>query len=124
MYSFNFPNMLDHTSASVISDKEAIKSNMIALLSTERGTLTGDPYFGCQLNKYLFEQSNSIVVDLLIDELYATIITFMPQVYLTRKDITIFNSKSTLYASIRYTYVVDNTSDLFVIKLNESTEQD
>lgn len=124
MYSFGFPRMLNHTTANLFQDKEAIRSNMILLLSSERDTLFGDPYFGCQLKKYLFEQSNSIVVDLLIDQLYTTIITFMPQVGITRKDITVYTDNTTIYAQIKYYYIIDNTSDLFTIKLTESIEEE
>ena len=124
MYSFGFPRMLNHTTANLIEDKEAIRSNMLLLLSSERDTLFGDPYFGCQLKKYLFEQSNSIVPDLLIDQLYTTIVTFMPQVFVRRKDIKVYVSGTIIYADVKYYYVVDNTSDLFTIKLTESIEED
>lgn len=123
MYSFAFPRMIGSSSANLLKDKEAIRSNMILLLSSERDTLFGDPYFGCQLKKYLFEQSGSIVPDLLIDELYTTIKTFMPQVHITRKDIKVYVSKTTLYADIKYYYIIDNTSDLFTIKLTESSDE-
>lgn len=124
MYSFGFPRMLNHTTANLIADKEAIRSNMLLLLSSERDTLFGDPYFGCQLKKYLFEQSNSIVPDLLIDQLYTTIVTFMPQVFVRRKDIKVYISGTVICADVKYYYVVDNTSDLFTIKLTESIEED
>lgn len=124
MYSFSFPRMFSHTTANLVQDKEAIRSNMILLLSSERETLFGDPYFGSELKKYIFEQSNAIIVDLLIDELYTTIVTFMPQVYLTRKDIKVLSSKNALFAEINYYYTLDNTSDLFTIKLTEVSEDD
>lgn len=123
MYSFAFPHMLNHMSANLVQDKDAIRSNMILLLSSERDTLFGDPYFGSELKKYIFEQSGSIIPDLLIDEFYTTIITFMPQVFLTRKDITVFVDKNILYADIYYYYTIDNTSDLFTIKLTEATDE-
>lgn len=123
MYSFAFPNMFNTTQAILLEDKDAIRSNMILLLSSERRTLFGDPYYGSELRKYIFEQRNSIVVDLLIDELYSTIVMFMPQVYLTRKDITIYSAKNQLFAEIRYHYIIDNTSDLFTIRLTEVTEE-
>ena len=123
MYSFGFPKMFNNTTSNLVKDKDAIRSNMILLLSSERETLFGDPFYGSQLKKYIFEQSTSIVADLLIDELYTTIITFMPQVFLTRKDIEVFTSKNMLFARINYWYVADNTSDLFTIKLTESTEE-
>lgn len=123
MYSFAFPRMLNSTTANLLKDKDAIRSNMILLLSSERDTLFGDPYYGAELKKYIFEQSNAIVPDLLIDELYTTIKTFMPQVFLTRKDIDVYVVKTTLYADIKYYYIIDNTSDLFTIKLTESTTE-
>lgn len=123
MYSFAFPKMLNSNTAKLLTDKEAIRSNMILLLSSERETLFGDPYYGAQLKKYLFEQSGSIVADLLIDELYTTIKTFMPQVYLTRKDIKVYAVRTALYADINYYYIRDNTSDLFTIKLTEYSEE-
>ena len=123
MYSFGFPNMLNYTTANLLQDKEAIRSNMILLLSSERSTLFGDPFYGAQLKKYLFEQAGAIVPDLLIDELYTTIKTFMPQVYLTRKDIHIYVVKNAIYADINYYYVIDNTSDLFTIMLTQYDEE-
>ena len=123
MYSFAFPRMFNHTTSNLVQDKDAIRSNLILLLSSERATLFGDPYFGSELKKYIFEQSNSIIVDLLIDELYTAIATFMPQIFLTRKDITIYSSDTSIFAEIRYQYTLDNTSDLFVIKLTESEEE-
>lgn len=121
MYSFSFPKMFNYTTASLLKDKEAVRSNMLLLLSTELNTLFGDPYFGCELKKYIFEQSNSILVDILVDHIYTTIITFMPQVTLKRSDITIYSSETKLFAEINYTYIVDKTSDLFIIKLTESS---
>lgn len=123
MYSFAFPKMFNDTTANLVKDKEAIRSNMLRLLSTERNTLFGDPYFGTLLKKYFFEQANALIVDLLIDELYTTIVTFMPQVYINRKDITIYNSKTTIFAEIRYTYILDNTTDLFTIRLTQGDSE-
>ena len=110
MYSFGFPRMLNSNTSNLLQDKEAVRSNMILLLSSERNTLFGDPYFGAELRKYIFEQAGSIVPDLLIDALYTTIRTFMPQVYLTRKDISVYVSKKTLYADINYYYIILSSS--------------
>lgn len=123
MFSFSFPQMFTQTTSRLVEDKEAIRSNMILLLSSERGTLFGDPYFGTLLKKYIFEQSSSIVPDLLIDELYTTIVTFMPQVIVKRKDIKVYTDGIGLFAEIRYTYALDNTSDLFTIMLTQSENE-
>ena len=122
MYSFSFPNMFTTGSAKLVEDKAAIRSNLVLLLSSEQKTLFGDPYFGCQLRKCLYEQSDSLIVDILIDHIYTTIKTFMPQVYLSRKDIRILAKRTSIVAEIRYYHVLDNTSDLFSIRLTETAE--
>lgn len=124
MYSLAFPKLFNHTTANLVPDKDAIRSNMLLLLSSEKSTLFGDPYFGCQLKKYIYEQTNSIVVDLLIDELYTSIVTFMPQVIITRKDISVYAANKTLYAEISYRYALDNTTDLFTIRLTDPETED
>ena len=120
MYSFNFPNMLNGVSSNTIEGIEAVRSNMKLLLASEKMSHFGDPYFGSQLKRALFEQSSSIIVDLMIDEIYSTLITFIPQIYLTRKDITIKCKKTELFAEIRYVYLPDNVSDLYIISLTKS----
>lgn len=121
MYSFNFPNMLNSVTSNLLQDKDAVKSNLTLLLSSERTSLFGDPYFGTKLKQAFFEQADTVIADLLIDEIYTTILTFMPQIYLTRKDIIITTNGTDLFAEIKYIYVPDNTADLYVISLTQDS---
>jgi phage baseplate assembly protein W len=120
MYSFNFPNMLNNTTSRLLEGKKAVKSNLLLLLSSERETLFGDPYFGSELKKVMFEQSTSLIVDLLIDEIYTAIISFIPQIFIERKNIEVYTEDRDVYISISYIYKLDNTSDLYVINLTNS----
>lgn len=120
MYSFNFPKMLNSNTSNLLKDKEAIKSNLILLLRSERKSLWGDPYYGTILKQLIFEQANSLIYDLIIDELYTTIITFMPQIILTRRDIKLKIERNIIYATVSYTYTLDNTIDLYTIPLTQS----
>lgn len=122
MYSFNFPSMLSGVTSKLLQDKEAIRSNVLLLLQSERKTLFGDPYFGSQLKRLLFEQATSLVADLVIDELYTTLTTFIPQIFLTRKDITLTCDGTDIFATVRYVFVLDNTVDLYTINLTETDE--
>ena len=117
MYSIGFPEMLGGNTTKLAKDKDAVNNNLTLILSSERASLFGDPYFGSSLKQALFEQPNSLIVDLLIDEIYTTIITYIPQVFLTRKDIIITYGNSGLVAEIHYIYVPDNTSNLYSINL-------
>ena len=119
MYSLNFPNFLSETN-NVISNKEATRSNMRLLLGSERLTHFGDPYFGARLKRVMFEQQNVALKDLMIDELYTTLVTFMPQIYVTRKSITLESRKNELFATIQYWNKIDGTSDLYTIKLMDA----
>lgn len=104
MNSIGFPKMFKGNATIVNTDEyldnKATLSCLHLLLSSESGTLFGDPEFGIQLRKYYFEQNNYILRDILIDELYTKISTFCPQIYLERKNIEIISSGSTLYARI------------------------
>ena len=103
MNSIGFPKMFNGNATCVnYEDKEStsILEWLHLLLSSEVGTLHGDPEFGLRLRRYLFEQNNYILRDILIDEIYTQIRTFCPAVYLERKNITIEARDYTLYAKI------------------------
>lgn len=120
MASIAFPNMLSTSSTNlIVSEKEAVKNNLLLLLNTERKSLFGDPGFGSNLKRVMFEQEGTLIVDLLIDELYTTIMTFMPQLFLERRDISIVKNHNLVIASIKFRYKSDGTSDMLAIKLME-----
>ena len=117
MYSFNFPNMLSESNANLIKDREAVDQNLINFLNCTKRELFGDPYFGCNMKKLLFEQQNTMIKDLFIDELYTAIITFIPQITLSRNDILIYVEDDNIFTDINYIYLEDNTANLLQINL-------
>lgn len=121
-YSFSFPDMLTGTSSKLIKDKEAVKSNLILLYKSVRKSLFGDPYFGTDLLRAYFSQNNGVLADLLIDELYTVTITFMPQLFLTRKDIEIHHDGVDIFATVRCIYIPDNTANLYEINLTKNED--
>ena len=125
MYSLAWPNIFstNNVSTNLVEDKAAIKSNLLLLLNSERLSLFGDPYFGTALKQVIFQPNNNIIVDLIIDELYTTICTYIPQLYLTRNDIKIESNKTDLFATINVIYKIDNTSDLYHINLTNNTQE-
>ena len=74
------------------------------------------------MKKAIFMQQGSYIVDLMIDEIYTTIRNFMPRIFVDRKDIQILGEGTKLYAKIKVTYLLDNTSDLYTIDLMTSGE--
>lgn len=121
MYSFGWPEMFSYKDSNLNMDKEAIRQNLLLLLNSERGTLFGDPGYGAALKQVLFEPNNTVIRDLIIDELYSVIRTFIPQIFVRRNDIKIsIHNKIDVRADIRVTYRLDNTSDLYVINLTSN----
>lgn len=121
MNSIAFPRIFRHTRTLMFEDHDAIRSNLILLLASEKTTLFGDPFFGTNLLPILFEQNAPIVKDLVIDEIYTSILIFMPQLYLERKDIKLEARGVDLYAIIRCTYYLDRVADLYEINLTTDT---
>lgn len=100
MKSIAFPKMFNNASTNILEDHDATESNLRLLLLSEKNELLGDPYFGIQLKKYLFEQNNSVMDTMLIDDIYTAIALFLPQLVVRRQDITLTHQGTELVCSI------------------------
>lgn len=107
MRSIEFPKMFNSNNTKVHQASNYIDStyqNLKLLLSTERGELIGDPYYGVLLKHYMFDQNNYVLRDMLIDMLYTQIALFIPQLHVERSGITVTQNrkeKGKLYCTIR-----------------------
>ena len=117
MYSLNFPNMVSNVTTKLCSDHEATVQNLKLTLLSEKNTLFGDPYFGTLWRKLLYNQNNKIIRDIIADDILTAIETFVPQLLVTRKDITITSDKYSVYISIKGTNLLDYQTDMYNIKL-------
>lgn len=115
--AIGFPEMFTTTSTRVIKDSEANLNNIKLLLMSCKNSLLGDPYFGTSLKKFIHEQNNVVLQDLIIDEIYVAIKTFIPQVFVKRKDIVIRLDGTAVYATINCINKLDNVSNMYDIKL-------
>lgn len=122
MKSIAFPNMLNNASTNIISDHEASTSNLKLLLNSDKGSLFGDPYFGTNLKKSLFEQNTIILRDMLIDDTYTAIQTFMPQLVVSRRDIKVESDRHTVKENIKCLNLIDYETDLYNITI--ATDED
>lgn len=123
--SFSFPNMIDRYSGGFnpIEDKAAVKQNIILMLHSIKTELLGDPYYGTNLQKLIFDPNDIVVKDQVIDEIYVAIRLFIKEVTLLRKDIKITqDKKGTVGVNLKVTYNKDNTNDLLSIQLISNEE--
>ena len=117
MRSIKFPDMFTKTSTLVVENYYATLQNLKMLLYSDKGELFGDPYFGTNLKKFLYDQNDSILKDLLIDDIYTAMITFMPQVEVESKNINIKAEGNTVKAYIRALNKIDFQTNLYTIVL-------
>lgn len=122
MYSLAFPNMFSSSRVLLAKDHEATMNNLKLLLRSDKNGLFGDPYFGADLTKVIYMQNNIILRDLVVDSIYTAILTFMPQLKVSRDDITVYSKNYKLYAKIKATNLLDYTTDLYDILLTDTEE--
>ncbi len=119
MLSIAFPDIFSSTRTNVIEGSTATLSNIRLLLMSCKDTLLGDPYFGSNLYKFMYEQNNVILKDLIIDDIYVCITNFIPQVYVRRKDIILNSDGTVITAVINCINKLDNTPNMYDIRLTE-----
>ena len=122
MYSIAFPNFLKSAKTDLVQDNQATLQNLRLLLASERKSLFGDPYYGTNLKRFLFEQNNQIIKDLIIDEIYTAILEFMPQLYVERKYITVESDGYNVYTTVKCINKVDQQINLYEINLTAEGE--
>ena len=119
--SIAFPNMITRTSTNFVTDKEATFQNLKYLILSEKGELFGDPFYGVGLKKYLFDQNDTIIKALVLDDMYTAIATFMPQLRINRNDLKLrTGDKGEIFVDIRAINQLDFTTDLYSIVLLET----
>ena len=120
MRSIQFPNMFTRTTTNVTEDYFATLQNLKMLLYSNKGELFGDPYFGSNLKRYLYDQNDVILRDILIDDIYTAIITFMPQLRLERSNITINSEGNKIIVTISAINRVNYQTDLYNLVLMDT----
>ena len=124
MYSIGFPDIFNGSTVNLDKDYYAIKTNLKALLMSNRGGLFGDPNYGLNMKQILWDQAcKPVVVELLNDEIFHAIYSYMPQITVTRDDIDVTVDGNLVNASISVKADSGVISNLFNIKILLDDEQ-
>lgn len=118
--SLSFPSMFNKAATKVVEGHEATANNLKLMIMSEKTSLFGDPYFGTNLKKYLFEQNDAVLRDIVIDSIYTAILQFMPQVLVDRKNIKVTSDRTKVYINIKATNLTDYQTDMYNITLTGS----
>lgn len=119
MISLAFPEMFTNSKTMLYNDREATVSNLKLLLLSDKTALLGDPYFGTNLKRMIFDNGSVLLRDIIIDDVYTAIITFMPQIQLTRDNIDVEIDDLTVTITIRCINKLNYQTDLYIIKLTD-----
>ena len=109
--------MVSSASSNLVENHEATKSNLMLLLASWKKSLFGDPYFGTNIKRMIYDQSDDILKDIVIDDIYTSIAIFMPQIFLRRSDIDVYIEKDEVFCTINCINKLDSVNDLFTIQL-------
>lgn len=105
--SFSFPNLFNSGGTKLVYDSKATNQNLKTLLLSTKQSLLGDPNYGTNLKKLIFNQNNSILRDIVIDDIYTNIQVFLPQIDVKREDIELISERNTLYVNIKAKNMLD-----------------
>ena len=117
MNAVRFAKMLNSNKTGIVRDKEATEQNLKSLLASFKKTLLGDPYFGSNLQKLLFEHNNVVLQDLVIDDVFSAINAFMPQIRVIRDNITVTSDGNSVIVNIRAQNLLDYTFSEYTLNL-------
>lgn len=119
MYSIAFPKMVGSTTCQLYEGHKATVSNLKLMLLSDKYALLGDPYFGTNLKKLMFELNNQVLIDLVIDDIYLAIKTFIPQLIVKRDDIEVTSDNAKVNINIKGTNLLDYQTDMYNISLTQ-----
>lgn len=105
--SISFPNMFSTGSTKIKYDRDATRQNLLLLLMATKQSLLGDPNFGTNIKKLIFEQNSNILRDIVIDEIHSNIQIFLPQIKVQREDIELVAQGNTLYVNVKARNMID-----------------
>ena len=117
MNAISFPDMIKSNKTAIKRDKAASEQNARLLIASDKLTLFGDPYFGSNIKKLLFDSNNVILQDIIIDDIYSAISTYMPQIRLLRENIFVQSDGNSVTVRIRAQNLLDYTFEEYTLNL-------
>lgn len=123
--AINFPDMFNGSKVKLAFKNDAIQQDLVALIASDRGALYGDPHFGTKIKTLLWDQAyDPIVRDLLKEDIFEAIYSYMPQVTVNRDSIQINVVDNVVVASINVSDDLTQNTNLYEIALLTEEESE
>jgi uncharacterized protein len=86
------------------SMKDAVKTELLLLLLTERGERWMTPEYGTSLRKFLFEMGDQITEDAIVQDIKSTVAKFLPRITVSKVEVEPINNNTRLILTVKFTY--------------------
>lgn len=102
--SISFPDIFNvATGLSQYSyDEKSINECIGLLLTTARGELLGDPGYGTNLHRMIYDYNDSILHDMIQEEILYSVKRYEPRIIMSSKNINITSDENKVTISISY----------------------
>lgn len=86
----------------LVTEINAINQSIGLILSTAKGELFGDPNFGCNLYKYIYDYEGSTLENLIKDEIVSSLNDQEPRIFVDKENISISYEGTNVIINISY----------------------
>lgn len=119
MISIGFPNIFNSTYTNLV-EETATSQNIKLLLESNVRTFFGDPYFGSNIKRFLFDQNSEYLKEVISDELTVCLNEFIPQIKIPRNGIDITVNKNEMSIKINCILKESGAQTAFILSLSET----
>lgn len=122
MNSLNLSDMFNSSKTNVLYNEDATRQNLELVLLSSKKSLMGDPYFGTNLARLLYDNNDKILADLIIDNVEEAIVNFMPQLYVKRSDIKVYANKQRVFVRLKALNKLNGVSNTYDLSMLNNSE--
>jgi len=119
MQSIGFPNIFNSTYTN-ISEEDSTSQNIRLLLNSNVRTFFGDPGFGADIRRFLFDPNSKYLTEVIEDELRLCLKEFIPQIQVPIGGITVKVEKNVMYIEINCIKKSSGEQNTYKISLTET----
>lgn len=101
------------------TEETLAKEYLKLLMLTPKGSLIGDPFFGTSIIQLLGSPNDYITEQLVIDDIYSSVYSYMKEITLLRKNIIVSREIGKVDIKLYYTYNKNGKNDMLTIPLLE-----
>lgn len=125
--TINFPNTVNlfNGNFTVSEMSNSINQQLGLLLLSSKGELMGDPDFGTNIHRYIFNHNNLITDEIVRNEILSAVKKYLPRIYMDEEDISIEPSANKVTVILTYSIRNSNISDEYtLVYLKEGGEEE